>query len=202
MRGTSTLGFWRGGLTAAILATTALAAPALAEPQTYEFDPSHTLVSFTVDHMGFSAFPASFRTMSGSATIDPDNLAASTVTATIDATSIDTRVEKLDTELKDEAFKTGEFPEIVFKSTAVEVTGAETARITGDLTLAGQTKPVTLDAKLYGRGKHPFKPAEMLGFQATGSFDRTAFGVTNWSPVVGDTVTVTVSAELQRAVAE
>lgn len=183
-----------GLLAGAMLA--GLAAPALAEPVEYTFDPAHTVVTFSVDHMGFSAFPAYFAKVSGKASIDRQAPASSSVTASIDATSIQTRTEKLNGELEEQVFKAKDHPTIEFKSTALEPTGDTTAKLTGDLTIAGVTKPVVLEVKLYGQGKHPFKPVDMLGFQADGSFKRSDFGLTAFAPVVGDEVTVHISAEM------
>ena len=95
-------------------------------------------------------------------------------------------------------FDAAKFPTASFKSTKIEVTGPSSGKITGDLTLHGVTKPVTLNASFNGGGINPMSKAYVLGFNATGTVKRSEFGISTYVPAVGDEVTLTISAEFDR----
>ena len=142
---------------AALLAFTSTAAiaadPASVPAGTYALESSHARVAFSVDHMGFSTWYGDFTGAKGSLTLDPKNVAASKFDITIPTGSITTTNAVLDGELKDPSwFDAAKYPTITFRSTAVTSTGADTAKVTGDLTFHGVTKPVTLDVKFHGAG--------------------------------------------------
>ncbi|HEY5760355.1 MAG TPA: YceI family protein [Steroidobacter sp.] len=163
----------------------------------YTIDPAHTSVLFRVDHLGFSNWTARFKKATANLQFDPNNLAASTVAVVVDAKSLETDFPdpaKVDfnAELLGEGWLNGvKFPEITFRSTSVEPTGARTMRINGELTLRGVTRPMVLDARFNGgyRG-HPMDPNARIGFSATGVLKRSEFGITYGIPTPGTTMGV------------
>ena len=175
--------------------------PSAVKAGTYKVEPYHTQVGFTLSHMGFSNFSGFFTGASGSLTIDPAHLSATSLDVTIPVQSVDTTVPKLDGELKSaQWFDAGQFPNATFRSTRVVRTGANTANITGNLTLHGVTKPITLKARLIGSGTNPLDKMFTVGFEATGTIVRSQFGVKQYVPLVGDDVTLTIDGafELQQ----
>lgn len=175
----------------------------------YVMDPTHASLQWSVPHNSISNYTARFNTFDAKLTLDPANLANSSVEATIDPLSVDANYpgDYLGTHAAT-GFKSfsediaksknflngGVFPQITFKSTKVELTGTRTAKVTGDLTFLGVTKPVTLDATFGGEiEKHPFMQVPAIGFAAEGSFKRSDFGM----PVgpVGDDVTIRFDGE-------
>lgn len=185
------------GLTA-ILAL-AMAAPAPAAVETYNLDRSHTLIGYTVRHV-VSNFTGNFRKFKGTITVDPADLKTAKVDVTIWANAIDTGNPGRDKHLMSDAFFNAAVDSLItFKSTAVNPAGKESGTITGDLTMRGVTKPVTLNYTVLGfvqgeRGKK-------AGFQATGVINRKDFGVSwnsNFSPetlVLGDEVKLNFEIE-------
>ena len=202
---------------AATLASSAVLAQAPAGPPgardvsrvtggTYAADPSHTLITWTVDHLGFSPYSGIFGDASGSLTLDPKNLAATRVDMTIPIAKVTTASGGLTEHLlrpgKDgkpaDFFGLNPAP-ARFVSTRVAVTG-QTARVTGNLTLNGVTKPVTLDARFYGAGKAPAMMGgkENVGFTATGTIRRSEFGIGYGIPIVSDAVQLKIEAAFQK----
>lgn len=172
------------GLSALLLT---LAIPALAA-ETYYTDQGHTEVRFGWNHAGVSMQTGEFTTASGKLVLDPDNVEQSSISVTIDAASVSTGFEALDTHLKSQDFLEVEtYPEITFESTAVERTGDMTANLTGDLTIHGVTKPVTLETTLTHRGEHPVAAAldyykgQWVAFSAMTEIDHQAFDVGGFS---------------------
>lgn len=163
----------------------------------YTIDPAHTSILFRVDHLGFSNYTARFKKAAAQLQLDPNNLAASTVNVVVDAKSLETDFPdpaKVDfnAELLGEGVLNGaKFPEIIFRSTSVEPTGARTMRINGELTLRGVTRPMVLEARLNGgyRG-HPMDPNARVGFSAKGVLKRSEFGITYGIPAPGTTMGV------------
>lgn len=147
---------------------------------TYVLDPQHTWIGFSIPHAGWANALGKFATATGEVTIDRDDLSKSSVSVSIDVASLDTNSEQRDRDLLGpDFFNSVEFPTIDFVSTAVEVTGDNTAKVTGDLTLIGVTNPVTLDVTFNGESPLPWD-ANVLksGFSATGSFKPGDFGMT------------------------
>lgn len=108
-------------------------------------------------------------------------------------------IAKLEEELKAEPyFNTTKFPAMTFVATKIERTGDTTGKITGDFTMLGVTRSVTLDATFIGGGEHPMMKTPTLGFSATGSLKRSAFGLEKLIPMVGDDVTFDVQAEFNK----
>ncbi|MBV0890075.1 YceI family protein [Komagataeibacter oboediens] len=175
--------------------------PSAVKAGTYRVEPYHTQVGFTLLHMGFSNFSGFFTGASGSLKIDPAHLAASSLDVTIPVQSVDTTVPKLDGELKSaQWFDVDRFPNATFKSTRIVQTSANTADITGNLSLHGVTRPITLKARLVGSGTNPLDKMFTVGFEATGTIVRSQFGVKQYVPLVGDDVTLTIAGafELQQ----
>lgn len=163
----------------------------------YEIDPSHTNVLFGVNHLGYSQYYGRFNTISGKLNFDPKAPEKSKLDVAIDVASIDTNNEKLEGELKgDQWFNAAKFPTATFTSTKVEKLSATNGKVTGDLTLHGVTKPVTLDVTFNGTGLNPFMKTEQLGFSAVGRIKRSDFGISQYVPMVGDDVTLVIESEL------
>ena len=185
----------------------ALAAPAAiaagdassVQAGTYSVEPGHTRVLFAVNHMGFSTWYGDFTGAKGTLVLDPKAPAQSKLAVTLPTASISTTNAVLDGELKAaDWFDAAKYPTITFTSTKVTPTGADTAKVTGDLTLHGVTRPVTLDVKFHGAGPHPMTKAYTVGFDAHGSLKRSDFGVSKYIPVVGDEVEITISAPFEK----
>ncbi len=184
-------------LTLALATTSVLAiTPALAA-EDWEFDHAHTLVAFTVNHLGFSTTYGAFTEFDGSLSLDQDDPANSSVSVTIDSASVDTRDDDRDADLNSANFFDIEnHPAITFESTSVNVTGDNTAEVTGDLTMLGTTNPVTLDVTLNQIGPNPFFETLTAGFSATAVLDRSDWGMEFGVPVIGDEVTIIIETEL------
>lgn len=185
-----------------------LSAPALAQVSTdpttvqagtYALEPSHARVVFSVSHMGFSTWYGDFAKPTGSLTLDPKAVAAAKLDVTIPVASVTTTNTVLDGELKSAAwFDATTYPTITFHSTKVVPTGASTAKVTGDLTFHGVTKPVTLDVTFKGAGSNPMSKAYTIGFDAKGSLKRSDFGVKTYVPLIGDDVDLLISAPFEK----
>lgn len=178
------------------LAVASVATLSMAKPMTYTIDPTHTATVFTWDHFGFSTPSGNFTDIQGKITVDNDKPEKSSVQVTIPLSSINTNVKVLDDHLlKADFFDAEKYPTITFKSTKVETRDKKNYKITGDLTIKGITKPVVLDAVLNKQAEHPMAKVPAIGFNATTSFDRSAFGVGAYVPNVGDKITVNITTE-------
>ncbi len=176
------------------------AAPAHAEVKHYVLEKPHTQVVFSVNHLGFSNSTGMFHDFDGTIDYDTVNVEKSKVDVTIKAASVDMGTTKWDDHVKNADFLNVEkFPDITFKSTSVKKTGADTADITGDLTILGVTKPVVLATKQNKVGQHPMSGKDHAGFSATTTFKRSDFGVKYGLPNVGDEITVRLEVEAQPA---
>ena len=162
---------------------------------TYTVDSGHTQVLFTVNHLGFSEYTGQFVNPTGSLTLDPKNPSAAKVEIVLPMANISTTVPALDTHMKNaDFFDVAKFPEGRFVSTAVRVNGS-TATITGNLTLKGVTRPVTLNARFIGAGPAPMGEKKLnIGFQATTSIKRSDFGISYGIPMVSDKVDLVINA--------
>ena len=172
---------------------------------TYKIDPTHASLTWKVSHMGLSNYTARFTKLDAVLSFDPAKPETSKLAATVDPSSLKTdypNVAKVDfdKELVESAkwFNANVAKTITFNSTAIKITGPKTADVTGDLTLLGVTKPVTLKVTLNGgMSEHPFSKKPALGFSATGTIKRSDFGMGNYIPVVGDEVNLLLEAEFQ-----
>ncbi|WP_256415083.1 YceI family protein [Acinetobacter sp. 5862] len=183
------------GLSVAIASSVALAAPV-----DYKIDPTHTATVFSWNHFGFSTPSANFTDIQGTIKVDNAKPSNSSVEVTIPLSSVNTNVVALDKEFQEEAwFNAAKYPNITFKSTKVETKDKKHFKITGNLTVKGVTKPVVLDAVLNKQGEHPMAKVPAIGFNATTSFNRSAFGIGNYVPNVGDKITVNITTEATAA---
>lgn len=191
---------WTARITLAILLVAA--APFAARADTWQIDPAHTNVEFTVRHMMISNVSGQFEKTSGTIMADANNPTSAVIDATIDAASIDTRVAKRDAHLKSPDFlDVAKYPTITFKSKKVEAAGAGKWKVTGDLTLHGVTKEVVLD--IDGPAAPIKDPMGNMraGASATTTISRKGFGLT-WNKmmesggvIVGDEVKITIDVE-------
>lgn len=185
--------------TTVAFAALALAQPALAA-ETYVFDKAHTNIQFSWDHFGFSTTSAEFEEFSGELQFDPEDHANSSVEVTIDLDSVDSGFDTFNGHLREkpEWFNTEQYPEATFTSTGIEAVGDNRLHVTGDLTLKGVTKEVTLDTTINKIGQHPVTNAKTIGFDATTTVSRSAFNMGKYAPSVSDEVTISISSEMQR----
>lgn len=166
---------------------------------TYKVDGGHTQVVFAWDHMGFTNNAGTISEPTGTLTLDKANPAASKLSVTFQIANLRTGVAKLDEHLmKADFFDAAKFPTATFVSTSVKPTGATGADITGNLTIKGVTKPVTLDAEFYGAGIQPMSKKENVGFVATGTIKRSEFGMGYGVPMVGDAIELKIIAGFEK----
>ncbi|MEL7165056.1 MAG: YceI family protein [Pseudomonadota bacterium] len=180
-------------------ALTASASMAFAADR-YVLDSSHSQIIFSYNHLGFSTTYGMFSGFEGEIVFDADNPAASSVNVSMPVKSMFTGWEQRDAHFMSADFFAATDDELVtFSSTGIEVTGEDTALITGDLTLNGVTQSVVLDAKMNQAGDHPMQQKPWLGFDATTTLKRTDYDVGNFAPFVGDEVAVIISIEAAAA---
>lgn len=173
----------------------ALAATAQAADH-YTIDPQHANVVWKANHLGFSNPSGKFAEVSGHFMLDEAKPANSTVVVTIKPGSVVTGIPKFDEHLKSaDFFESAKFPEARFESTKVEVTGEKTAKVHGNLTLKGITKPVVLDVTLNKIGEHPMNQKKTAGFSATTTLKRSDFGIDYGIPAVSDEVQIELEVE-------
>ncbi len=172
-------------------------APAAAQSTQWQLDPAHSSAQFAVRHMGISTVRGMFTKLSGTARYDPADSKNDSLEVTIETASVDSRVEMRDNDLRsDHFFDVQKYPTMTFRSTKVESAGTDKLKITGELTIRGITKPVTLDVD--GPSK-PVKDGQgrlHMGVSATATVNRTDFGMTGYQGIVGNEVTLTIDAEL------
>jgi len=186
-------------LLAALITATA-ASVAFAAPEKYLLDAPHSQIVFSYDHLGFSTTRGMFSGFEGIVMFDQENPAASSVSVSMPAQSMITGwSERFDHFMSKDFFGADADELISFKSTAIEVTGDNTALITGDLTLNGVTRPVVLDAVLNQIGDHPMAGKPWAGFNASASILRSQFELGKFAPFVGDEVTILISIEAMKA---
>lgn len=171
----------------------------------YKADPSHTQVGFTVNHLGFSFYRGIFGDVAGTLTLDPKAPENAKVSIDIPMSGLSTTSAALTEHMKKpEFFDAAKFPTAHFESTAVKVSG-NNATITGNLTIKGVTKPVTLKAEFVGAGDmfNPMSKAKMaqVGFEATTTIKRSDFGVSYGIPLVSDEVPLTISVAFMKPAA-
>jgi polyisoprenoid-binding protein YceI len=164
----------------------------------YKVEPNHTSVLFCIRHSGISDYCGRFNTISGSMTFNGAQPEKSALSVEIDVNSLDTPSDKLDAELKSGFFETAKFPTAMFKSTSIKVTAKNEGEITGDLTLHGVTKPLTLKATFGGGKMHAFANTYVIGFSATGKIKHAdfSFPAVAWRSFVGDEVTLYIETEM------
>ncbi len=174
-----------------------LISSAFAQLETWKIDPAHTAAQFAVRHLGISTVRGEFRKVMGTASYDPADPSKTSFEATIDATTVDTRVDMRDNDLRSPNFlDVQKYPTITFKSKKAESAGSGKMKITGDLTIHGVTKEVVLDVD------GPTAPVKdprgnfHVGASATTTVNRKDFGVNGAPSMVGDDLSITIDAEL------
>ena len=187
-------------LVSSLLLTLLLAASAAAQVETWQLDPPHCAAQFAVRHMGISTVRGTFTKVSGTVQYDKTAPAKSSVDVTIDAASVDSRVEARDNDLRGDKFlDTAKYPTITFKSKRVEPAGPGKLKVTGDLTIHGVTKEAVLDVD---GPSEPIKDPRgnlHMGASATTTINRQDFGLTNYPPaMVGNDVTITLDVEMTK----
>jgi polyisoprenoid-binding protein YceI len=143
-------------------------------------DTNHSVAAFSVRHMMVANIHGQFNRMSGAIDFDPSDLRTAKVELEIEVGSMTTGIKKRDDHLfSADFFDAEKFPRITFRSTAVEPTGSNSANVSGELTIRGQTRPVTVKARCFGPVKSPFGETKM-GFSAEATINREDFGM-NWN---------------------
>ncbi len=175
----------------------AFASSAAAQVETWNIDPAHTAAQFSVRHMGISTVRGAFTKLNGSVQYDPGDLSKTMITATIDASSVDTRVEMRDKDLRGPNFlDVANYPTLTFKSKRDESASPGKLKITGDLTLHGTTKEVELNVE---GPSAPIKDPRgnlHMGASASTKISRKDFGVSGAPGMVGDEVSIILDIEL------
>lgn len=184
---------------------------------TYAIDPTHTSVTWRVDHFGLSQYTGRFKTVDATLQFNPEDPAANSITVTIDPLSVETdypadyKASHADSPYatwnedlgRNSNWLNGDaFPQITFTSTAITQETASTGKVTGDLTFLGVTRPVTLDVTYNGKANFPWAPdADKIGFSARTVLKRSDFGNATYAPNIGDEVEVIIETEFQQVVA-
>ena len=175
----------------------AMAAVAAAQSGTWQIDPNHSAAQFSVRHLGVSTVRGAFMKVSGSANYDTADPGKNSVDVSIDASSVDTRVQMRDNDLRSPNFlDVQKYPTITFKSKQSKSAGAGKLQLVGDLTIHGVTKEVTLDVD---GPSAPIKDPwgnQRIGASASTKINRKDFGVNGAPGVVGDDITITIDTEL------
>jgi polyisoprenoid-binding protein YceI len=188
-------------LSALVVAIALFATLPAAAQDTWQLDPAHCSAQFSVRHLGISTVRGAFTKLTGAVQYDPAAPGKSSLAATIEATSVDTRVEMRDNDLRSANFlDVQKYPTITFQSKKVEAAGAGKLKVTGDLTVHGVTKEVALDVDGPTPAmKDPWGNLRM-GASATTKINRMDFGVSGRPGVVGDDITITLDIEMTRQV--
>jgi polyisoprenoid-binding protein YceI len=180
------------------VALLACASICVAETQTWQIDPNHSASQFSVRHLGISTVRGQFMKTTGTVVYDPTDPSKTQIDVTIDASSVDTRVQMRDNDLRSDHFlDVAKYPNITFKSKKTEVAGQGKLKVTGDLTIHGTTKEVVLDVD----GPTPPAPAMggiRMGAEATTKINRKDFGVNGAPAMVGDDIQITLDVEMSR----
>ena len=171
---------------------------------TYQLDPAHTLVSWQVNHFGFNDYFGLFGDIEGTMTLDPANIAATQFDITIPITSVAVPSEGL----RDHLLRAGkdgqpadffgpEPEDAHFVSTSVRQTSDTTAVVTGQLTMNGNTGPVTMAVQFNGAGQNPMSEVQTVGFHGRATIDRTQWGINYGTPMVASNVDLDISAAFE-----
>jgi polyisoprenoid-binding protein YceI len=178
-----------------------LLASASAQTGTWKIDPAHSAAQFSVKHLAISTVRGQFQKVSGTVGYDPGDVSKTSIDVSIDAASVDTRVDMRDRDLRSPNFLDAQkFPTITFKSTRVEAAASGKLKVTGDLTIHGVTKEVVLDVD------GPSAPITAMGglrmgASATTKINRKDFGVSGAPSMVGDDISITLDVEVTRPAA-
>ncbi len=169
---------------------------AVGQSDTWYLDPAHSAAQFSVRHMGISNVRGTFTKVGGTVT-NPGDPAKGSVDVTIDASSVDSRVQRRDDDLRsDHFFDVAKYPTITFKSKKVEVAGEGKLKVTGDLTIHGVTKEAVLDVDGPTPAMKDPKGTSHRGASATTTINRTDYGMSTMTGMIGDAVTIQLDVEL------
>ncbi len=168
---------------------------------TYNLDLTHASVVWKLSHFGFSTYVGRFNDFSADIALDVEDFEKSRVNVDIKVDSLDTNYpypekEDFNKVLAEDWFKSAEYPSILFKATSVSALEGSSFTIDGELTLMGQTHPVSLAATINGSTpSHPFAKVPLVGFSATTSIDRTVWGLSKYAPKIGAQVSIEIEGE-------
>jgi polyisoprenoid-binding protein YceI len=165
----------------------------------YRLDPQHATILFKVDHLGFSRLIGRFDRFDATLDFDPQEPQAAKLVVVIDPASIDLNLPAFEQDLRGpDWLDVARYPEARFESRTIAITGVDTGKVTGDLTLHGVTAPVILDVTFNGGGTDLLTGAYRLGFAAQGTVLRSTFGLGTYAPAIGDEVLLEIHAEFLR----
>lgn len=180
---------------AALVLFAGLSSAALAAPETYVIDNTHTYPRFEYNHFGYSNQVHRFTKTSGTITLDREKKSGS-VDVTIDAKSVETGYALFNEHIQGEDFfDTAKYPTVTYKSSRLKFDGDKLSAVEGDLTLKGVTRPVTLTVTSFMCMPHPMLKKPACGANATAKVKRSDFNMGKYTPHVGDEVTLTMSIE-------
>jgi polyisoprenoid-binding protein YceI len=169
---------------------------AMAQTETWYLDPNHSAAQFSVRHLGISTVRGAF-TKIGGVVVDSPDLSKASVNVTIDAASVDTRVEMRDKDLRgDHFFDVAKYPTITFQSKRVEGAGSGKLKVTGELTMHGVTREIVLDVDGPTPPMKDPKGNSHRGLSATATLNRSDYGMTFDAPAVGDQIGIQLDVEL------
>ena len=172
--------------------------PTQVRPGAYRLDPDHAKITWSLSHLGYSTYYGQITDVIGDATLDPKDPAKIRLRVTINTDSVSGLNPKLDARLKTpEFFDTARHPSATFASTTVEATSPTTARVVGDLTLRGVTKPIAFDATFNQAGIHPVDKTYTVGFDGRAVLKRSDFGIDAFLPMLGDEVVLRLEGEFK-----
>lgn len=192
-------------LAASLLAFAASAQADLSDVPSGEYglDDHHAYISFTYSHIGFSTPHVGFRNFDANLTLDSARPENSSIEVVIDTTSVDSRVDEFNGHLRgSNFFDTDNHPQATFRSTSISANEDGTFDVTGDLTIKGITRSVTLDATLNKAAMHPMRNIPTVGFSAETQIMRSDFGMDRAVPAVGDEVTIYITVEMPQKTGE
>jgi polyisoprenoid-binding protein YceI len=186
-------------LASAVLAPKIDTAAATLAPGDFVLDTTHAALLFRINHLGFADYAGRFDRFEASLSGDAASPAEARVEAIIDMTSLNIANPDFASELTGPGwFDAAAHPEAIFRSRSIELTSDTAAVITGDLTLKGVTRPITLSARLNGSAYDPLRRADVIGFSATSEISRAAFGIDRFSGLLADSVRIEIEAEFIR----
>lgn len=165
----------------------------------YELEENHAYLGFSYSHLGLSKPQLQFADFDADLNLNGIDMASSSVSITVDAASVVTAVPELDDMLKGaDFFDVANHPRIDFASTAYQETAEDSGVLTGELSVAGVTKPVTLDVKINQAAMNPLNRREMIGFAASGTVSRSEFGMGGFEQMVADELELNIQVEFQK----
>jgi polyisoprenoid-binding protein YceI len=163
---------------------------------TYEVEPTHTSITWRLSHGGLSTYTARFDKISGTIEFNPQAPTTSSADITIDPNSVNTGLPTFDAKIAKDVLKAEATPMIRFKSTGLVATSPTTGTMTGDLTIAGMTKPMTLNVTYNAGRMSPFARRQNIGFSANGKIKRSDWGMTDYIAFgIGDDIDLIIEAE-------